>query len=386
MKKVLISILIFCGIWNTSNAQNSHVYVPDFIKFKVDSQLQKKIYQSLDTLFRDISQGIEKSKLIDTANHSQSIDFFNYIKGLEASKRFKNLDFFKKQLINAYEISANTYLLNIAFVGNSTDQPIINHICSIIANYENGKIKFASPLQYKTKNWKQKQIGNVLYHYKTDLNTVEAEKFDATSKSIAKNLGLDPLQLIFYKCENFQEVFSIIGFEYDLNYNGVLKDSWMLGNTIFQGHNNEQFSHDIFHAYTSKIIKRKDRNVAAEEGIAYSWGDAYYPKKTGEIITRNELLEILKDNLKKYPQINLLDLFEKGSDMYKSLSPDVSVKSVISSVICDEIQQQKGNAGILTLIKCGKGDENFFKTTEILIQLNKSNFNKTVKELIDKTK
>jgi len=381
--KIFITIL-FITLLNSVIAQNYQFYIPDYVQFRVDSLLQKKIYKALDKLFEDINSDIEESKLVDKSNYNLNVEFFIDLKGLELSKKYNNPNFYKKQLINAYEILPNQYLLEMAFIGYANNYPIINRICSIIAYNKKGKITFLSPLMYRTKNWEKKQIGNILYYYKTDLNISEAEKFNKLTINIAKNLELEPLQLVFYKCDNFQEVFKIIGFDYDLIYNGKSKESWILDNTIFQGFNNEQFSHDIFHVYTSKMIDRKDRNWTAEEGIAYSWGDAYYPKSNGKIITRDELVYILKDYLNKKPNTNLLSLFEKRSSLFNELSPNVKVKSVLSSLICDEVQKEKGNEGIIELIKCGKGDDNFFKTTDELIQLNRLNFNEEVKKMIDK--
>jgi hypothetical protein len=382
MRWKIILLFFFLITFDNLKAQDHQIYIPDYLNFKVDSVLKERIYSNLNVLFVSIKEDIKSCKLVKNENFIQNIEFFECLKGLEASKKYDVTDFYKKQLINAYEILPQQYLLNIAYVGYADGCPIISNICSIIASDENDTIKFSSPLEYRTKDWKSKQIGNILFRYKNEFNIETAKKFDATSRTIAENLGLKPLDLIFYKCDNFQEAFRIIGFEYDLSYNGKNKDSWILGNTIFQGFNNEQFSHDIFHVYTSKMIDIKDRNWTAEEGIAYSWGDAYYPKENGEIISRNELAQILKDTVNKNPDIDLLKLFETKSSIYNGLSPYVKVKSVMSSLICDEIQKQKGNKGIIELIKCGKGDACFFIAIDKLIGINKENFNKKVKELI----
>lgn len=384
MRLKIFLTLFFLITLNELKAQNYQVYIPDYLNFKVDSVLKERIYSNLNALFGSINEDIKNCKLVKNEDYSQNIEFFECLKGLEASKKYNVTDFYKKQLINAYEILPQQYLLNIAYVGYADGCPIINNICTIIASDENDTIKFSSPLEYRTKDWKSKQVGNILYRYKNEFNIEAAEKFEATSGTIAGNLGLKPLDLIFYKCDNFQEAFRIIGFEYDLSYNGKNKESWILGNTIFQGFNNEQFSHDIFHVYTSKMIDTKNRNWTAEEGIAYSWGDAYYPKKNGEIITRNELAQILKDTVNKNPDIDLLKLFETRSNIYYRLSQNVKVKSVMSSLICDEVQKQKGNNGVIELIKCGKGDANFFIAIDELIGINRENFNKKVKELIDR--
>jgi hypothetical protein len=59
------------------------------------------------------------------------------------------------------------------------------------------------------------------------------------------------------------------------------------------------------------------------------------------------------------------------------------VKSVISGVICDEVERKKGIEGIKQLIDCGYGDENFFKCIDELVQINRDNFSKKVTALIE---
>jgi hypothetical protein len=52
------------------------------------------------------------------------------------------------------------------------------------------------------------------------------------------------------------------------------------------------------------------------------------------------------------------------------------------SWVCEEIEKQKGAEGIIELIKCGRGDDNFFKSIENLIGINRQNFDKEVYRLI----
>ena len=62
------------------------------------------------------------------------------------------------------------------------------------------------------------------------------------------------------------------------------------------------FSHDIFHYYSGKVNKNENRNWITEEGIAYSWGNAYYTNSNGEMIEQ----QILIDELKKFPVVVVL--------------------------------------------------------------------------------
>jgi hypothetical protein len=83
--------------------------------------------------------------------------------------------------------------------------------------------------------------------------------------------------------------------------------------------------------------------------------------------------------MQQHPEITPLQLFEQNTAIF---GPGAKVRSIISSLICDEVQREKGLDGIKQLIDCGKGDNNYFRVTNNLIGLNRSNFNEKVSALI----
>jgi hypothetical protein len=185
-------------------------------------------------------------------------------------------------------------------------------------------------------------------------------------------------------CYNYQEILQLLGYEYELESNGKTRDGYGVdGNTIFSVMNNEDFSHDVFHYYTGKFRQQIPANGIVEEGIAYSWGNAYYTNKNnGEMIEQKELVQILKKYLQDNPSVNLLDLFNKNTKIFNNLANEISVKSTISSLICDEVERKKGIDGVRVLIKCGRGSDSFFKAIDDLISLNKTNFDTELRRLI----
>jgi hypothetical protein len=92
----------------------------------------------------------------------------------------------------------------------------------------------------------------------------------------------------------------------------------------------------------------------------------------------------LREYIKAHSEIKLLDLFDKNPYIlveYGFPEP-ISVKSTISGMICDEIEKQRGVDGIIELLKCGRGDENFFKSIDELIGINRTNFEEKVYKLL----
>ncbi len=155
--------------------------------------------------------------------------------------------------------------------------------------------------------------------------------------------------------------------------------------------NNEDFSHDLFHFYSAKVHTRTSRNWVTEEGLAYSWGNAYYTKEnTGEIARQAELIKVLKEYLAKHPETDLHSLFKNhfwtdSSGIFNHLSTDYKVGRLLSSLICDAIEEQTGMSGINQLISCGSLPDrftSFLETTNKLIGLNAENFNARVDQML----
>ena len=153
---------------------------------------------------------------------------------------------------------------------------------------------------------------------------------------------------------------------------------------------NEDFSHDLFHFYSETIHPDSVRNWVVEEGIAYSWGNAYYTKYDGEMGEQSELVNILQDHLRKNENMDLLKLFEENfwrdnSGIYDSIAPDFAVGRLMSSLICDAVEEKHGMKGVLALLTCTSKPsrfEAFYKAVDKLIGVNRSNFAPKIKELI----
>ncbi|MEL7222419.1 MAG: hypothetical protein AAGJ93_13945, partial [Bacteroidota bacterium] len=159
---------------------------------------------------------------------------------------------------------------------------------------------------------------------------------------------------------------------------------------IFSVMNNEDFSHDLFHYYSGTIHDRSVRNWITEEGIAYSWGNAYYTRKDGEMAEQKELTQVLKQYLSQNKDINLLTLFENNfwtdtSGIYEQLAPDFNVARLIASLVCDEVYNQHGMKGLNKLLTIGARPNHFdpfFQSINDLIGVNRNNFHEKVSQLI----
>jgi hypothetical protein len=343
----------------------------------VSAEIQTRVIVSLDSFLNRIEQQRIDSTDVAGADAKLSLSMFSSIKyriwGADSNK----LQITQPTVLKLYPLQDSVYYCSLAFLTNCQ----IKEILTILITFNAGRTAFAIPLNYFTRTWKLKKVGLTTYHYADHINLNRATLFDRKNQLIAKKLGLNPERFDFYLCDNYQDILELLGFSYDSASAGNIDDGYGVDEgTIFSIRHNEDFSHDLFHYYSGKFRHNK-RNSAADEGVAYSWGNPYYTDKPGEMITRGQLVAQLKDYLEHHPETSLLTLFEKNPMIFPSKA---KVRSLLSSLICDEIERRAGANGIKELLDCGPGDENYFRVTGKLTGITTQNFNQEMRELLSK--
>ncbi len=383
MNRIKLTLLLLT--LNIINAQGQTTFSkPSYLTIDADSTIKENILKSLDNLFLQLDNEKLDTTLIDGVNRKLSIEILSSLKGTEDSEKDSTKNFYKRQLINLFPITKTEYFISIAYIGSKIGSPpILKTVFNFIAKNDQGKFVFSIPTNYLTKSWKTKKVGNIMYHFVDNINIKNAKIFDIKNKTIATKFGLKPKQLDFYLCDNYQDVLRLMGYEYDAESNGKTKSGYgVVANTIFSVMHNEDFSHDLFHFYSAKI-RGSARNWYAEEGFAYCWGNAYWTKTTGETITQDELVIKLKQYVNATPQISLLILFDEQPKVFEYLSEEIGLKKIFASLICKEVEQKRGIEGVKELLNCGSGADKFFKATDRLVGVNRTNFNTEVMKLLE---
>ena len=380
MKKHLFLFLTFILEGWLVSAQTPIVKSVELHK-QVPAQTQLKLLNALDTLMLHISKGATQSIEINQVGSALSLSVFKDLKGIENNAKGEH--YYNPTLLNLYPVTGDQYFISLAFISNVSAGNPVRVIIDLVAAVDSNGVKFSIPVYYLTRNWKTVKTGNITYHYPDNINILRAKGFDKANTKIALKLGLKPEQFDFYLCNNYQEIIRLLGYGYDSESAGSISDGYGVdAHTIFSIMHNEDFSHDTFHYYAAKV-RTNARNSAAEEGIAYSWGNAYYTDEHGEMITQKQLVPKLKEYLLQHPQASLLELFSKNPMI---LTGQLKVRSLIASLICDEVERKQGIAGIKELINCGKGDDNYFTAVNKFTGINTSNFNERVKALLENYK
>lgn len=377
MKIKVFIILILTTTSLFINAQ-TQFKVADRLYSSLSDSLTHQIINSFDKLLISIEKERLDTLLIDNEKMDLNRNFFRYLKGIAGKDTIQN--YFQAKLINLYPIGNHQYMLTMSYTKNDE----IGRMLNFLAKETNEGVVFANPLEYNTKFWKTTTVGTITYFYPDTIDTERAEVFNQKNILMAKKLNIPVRNWDVYMCRNYQEAIQIQGCFYEFTRNGIFNSGDIIDSkTLFSCMNDEDFSHDVLHIYASQI-RGKVRNSVAECGLAYYWGNAYHSGIAGKSPGLKELIPAVQHYLKSNKEVKLLDLFDERPDVLAEYGypKPIQIHQIISGIICREIERQKGVEGIIELLKSGRGDDNYFKSINKLLGINRENFNTRVHKLI----
>ncbi len=330
----------------------------------------QQINATIDTLFADIIRGHVRPELVTGKNATVTREMLEYL------KNWQNKDT-ERQIINCYPIESKIYRVTVACSKGDTLQQILTFdvqpepVCGTII----------LPWEHDIRNWSSTQVGSIRYYYDHSFDLKAAKDFDEVNRRIAKKLSLTPDSFDFYLADNYQQIMQWLGITYDKSLAGKTRDGFDIEQTIFAIQHNEDYAHDLVHYYVYKV-RKGPRNPYAEEGVAYYWGNAYYPDAQGKMISLNRLKTDLRVYLAAHPGVDLLTPFRQNQRGLFGPAKEISVRSTLSGIIAEYVEKKYGVDGILKLLNCGAGEENYFAVTKALAGIDASNFNARIRELL----
>lgn len=387
MKKSII-IYFLLTIFHCSKLCSQNITINKDLNIVIEQLNVSQVLTVLDSINTQIlNQRINKNLLSnkDRSFHLEILEFIGTLLGNPSD----SLNQYKSELLDFFPINHNTYMAQINI--KHKNKPDIQLIYNLIATV-NERVYFSSLLDYNTSNWNNKIFDTVNYFYRNGINEDRANSFSQKNKLFHK-FEKEAVGLKFYMVNNYQEILQLIGVDYNSSTIGKMRDGLgVVGDVIFSIMNNEDFSHDLFHFYSGKIHNDNIRNCIAEEGVAYSWGNAYYTNtNSGEMTNQSTLVSELKKYLERNNKVSLLELFENhlwrdSSGIYNQLAPDYQVGRLLASLICDKVEHKYGMIGINQLLSCGTSPNQFapfLDITDKLIGINRNNFDREVQKLLD---
>lgn len=372
--KSLVStfICITLLLGNISFGQSKNLIITPQIKLPNDSIIKQKLINSLQQFLLDKNNDLSESKFVDSTHLKKYADFFDIMKGIERSKKYNDTSFFKCYLKNVVIQPNKDFKIELSYYGITNDNEVINRLnISLIAKEYKEIFQFYCPFEENVKHWKSQRIGNIEFFFKDGINKKVAADFNKYNTTLSKKLDLNTLNFKFYKCKDIQEVYSIMGIDYDISRNGEVRSGYFdLANKLFlAGTNSDQYKHDLTHAYFGIKLADSLRNWTAEEGY-----NVYTTDFWGESPEQN--FQYLRDYISINPSISLLSAFEK--DLY--LIYPIPIKYPLSALLMRKVEKEYGFEKVLELISCGESDEKYFEKLEQITGITKQMFDKIIKE------
>ena len=195
------------------------------------------------------------------------------------------------------------------------------------------------------------------------------------NQEMAKKFDMEPLKFEYFVTNYARQIVRLWGHDYMPKMyipaqSGGVAD--IENKIVYSGNNSEYYPHEVVHLYTyAKVTTRT--HFWIQEGIA-----TYFAGSGGKDFDwhLNELKTFLKDN----PDFRLNDLsvlnvyLPNGKHM-------TDFRYVIGGLISREIYKKRGIKGLISALKTGPSDSEFFRMVKVKLGVERSDFEKYIREL-----
>lgn len=285
-------------------------------------------------------------------------------------------DLYKPTLLAVLPIAEQKYIVKLAFMGvdiEQTKDPLLNLIATLEIRKINGKYFFYNAIEYNTRNFNVSKIGKIEYIYPNKLDLKKAKQMDRFNTSFAKKFDIEPLEVTYYKSDDPEQLFKMLGYDFIGNMyyslSGGLAEWWT--NTLYAGNNSELYEHEVVHFYTSKLFEHRSRIV--DEGYA-----TYIGGSGGIDIAKLAILA--KAYVDKNPKANLDEL---ATNFKIRVEHGVPITYILSGLVCKDIEEKLGVAAIRKLFS-PEPQEDYFTTLKRVNGVGQEEFPAYIKNLLAK--
>lgn len=381
-------IIFFLSSFGFSQS-NLDVKINPDIQLPKDSVLTKSLLHSLNQFLLASQNANQENRFVLQSEKKETFVLLDEMKDIQKNKKFNDNYFYKPYLTNVVLLEANKYLIHISFIGINESNAILNSSFEFIAQSDNDKFVFSSPLLRNTKDWKSYKIKNFTFYYKDKINKKLILSFVKQTTLFEKKLQLANRNSTYYLCDKFVEMQKIIGLNYKLKFNGwndatVLSVSEGTNNLAILNKNevslNEYIGHDLWHDKLSEKISRSKIYKPLDEACAYLYGGSWG-------ISWNEIFEIFKQKVANNKEIDWKEVKETPLDFGESKKKHLMADYVVNALLIKKIENEKGFSAVWEFLNCGKwekGNEKYYQSLQKLTGITKDNYNEKVWELISK--
>ncbi len=357
--------------------QSDTTFYVDYLAYESikDKSVQHNLEKSLKGFLLAKNGGSRNNPYIDPAYLNVDSEPFIWFLNME-QKLPNGENFYKPTLLTALPIGEQEYIIKLAYMGISKHTPpipFLRMIVTLIAKKSGDRYFFYNSINHNTKEWNSKQVGTIKYLYPGNFNLKNARKMNEFNSGFAKKFGVKEIQVTYYKCENLEQLFKMMGYDYIENMyyaeTGGLAQSW--NNTIFAGNNSEKYEHELIHFYMSRLFPNIGKIV--NEGYA-----TYLGGSGGK--TLSELVPLAKTYIINNPNGNLADI---GTDFTIRVEGGTLITYILSAVICSDIENRFGLAGLKRFFS-PNNNEDYFSILQKVSGVDRAGYSNYIKELLDR--
>ncbi|WP_396145332.1 hypothetical protein [Flavobacterium sp.] len=382
--------ILFAFLSFSSFSQNNPLIISKVIAMPKDSLESKKLILSLNNLLTAKEKSNEENNFVWKNENVETYILLDEMKGVEKSGKNKDDFFFKPYLTNIVKLNDLEYYIQLSYIGMNENVQMLRASFELIAHKENDDFKFSSSLLRNTSSWETMKVNNCIFHYKSTINTATAKNYGKAVAAFDKKLNAKNQQTDIYLCSDLPELLKIIGTEYKLDYNSRLTSTFSSKSDnrllIVKGDNDTKFDnfdlHDLWHERLKNVVSSKIINKPVDEGCAYLYGGSWG-------ISWKTIFKTFKEKVANDKQKNWLENYGKFDNFGETKETHLMAEYVINALIVQKIEKEKGFAGVLEFVSCGKynkENDNYFQSLEKLTGITKTNFNEKVWELINAEK
>jgi hypothetical protein len=379
MKKIVILTILICSLFlnKTYGQQSDSTLIIGKAAFYLipDTSVRIELTNSLKGFLEARNDEANPNPYVDAIYLKESVEPFLWLRNAEGKKP-NGKNFFTPTLLTVMPIGEQKYIMKLAYmaVGKSeTNIPALKLVTSFEVRKIGDKYLFYNTIDYNTRLYNVKQVGNIKYVYPNKLDIEKSKTMDKFNSAFAKKFNTAPLKITYYKCNDPEQLFKMLGFDYIENMyyslSGGLAYQW--SNTLLAGNNSELYEHEAIHFYTSNLFENKTRIV--DEGYATYIGGSGGVNIDG-----------LAMFAKTYINANKVsDICDLATDFKVRVDGGVPITYILSGLVCRDIEERFGVDGIKKLFT-PKPQEDYFATLKRVNGVSKEEFPDYIKRLLAK--
>ena len=158
IRRTVLIVLSLLIVRTSFEQKSSGLNVPNYIRLPIDSLLRVRLINSLDSFMGMKEKENRLNPYVLKEDLPETSLLLDEMKGAEISELFKDSNFFKGYVNNIVQLNDSVYNIQLSFLGEVGNTPVLGSFFSLVARNRLGKFYFSSILKTNTAHWKTMKI------------------------------------------------------------------------------------------------------------------------------------------------------------------------------------------------------------------------------------